>query len=152
MPVAGGHRLLVLVPMRIEGLALGPGTRPRVGKTTLVIERVGVGLTNAGRAAGRLSAARAVSPPGPAGAPPLDAVAVAGLGGALEPTLAPGDLIVASRVIDSAGKEVAHLASAEPLAAELARLGLRARIGTVVSADHLVRGENAPSLPVWAQT
>jgi 4-hydroxy-3-methylbut-2-enyl diphosphate reductase len=76
----------------------------------------------------------------PTGALPLDAVAVAGLGGALEPTLAPGDLVVAGRVIDSAGKEVARLASAELLAAELARLGLRARIGTVVSTDHLVRG------------
>ena len=140
MPVAGGHRLLVLVPMRIEGLALGPGTRPRVGKTTLVIERVGVGLTNAGRAAGRLSAARAVSPPVPARRAPARRCRRRRAGRGLEPTLAPGDLIVAGRVIDSAGKEVAHLASAEPLAAELARLGLRARVGTVVSADHLVRG------------
>ncbi len=50
------HRLLVLAPLRIEQLALGPGGR--VGPMTLVIERIGAGLAKApGSPAGRLSSA-----------------------------------------------------------------------------------------------
>ena len=121
------HRLLVLAPLRIEQLALSPGGR--VGPTTLVIERIGMGLAKARESAGRLSSA-----------PPPDAVAVAGVGGSLIDKLQPGDLVVAELVIDTSGREVAWLASAPSLAADLRHLGLRARSGTVVSTDHIVTG------------
>ncbi len=121
------HRLLVLAPLRIEQLALSPGGR--VGPTTLVIERIGMGLAKARESAGRLSSA-----------PPPDAVAVAGVGGSLIDKLQPGDLVVAELVIDTSGREVAWLASAPSLAADLRHLGLRARSGTIVSTDHIVTG------------
>jgi 4-hydroxy-3-methylbut-2-en-1-yl diphosphate reductase len=126
-------RLVVLVPLRLEQLAFGPGGQ--VGPATLVFEHIGMGLAKAARSAERLRAA-----PTPA------AVAIAGLGGALTDGLVPGDLIVADRLIDATGKEVSRLPSAPLLAAELRRTGLRARTGTVVSADHIVTGEERAAL------
>ncbi len=134
----GPPRLLVLAPMRIEHLALGPSGR--VGPTAFVIERTGMGLTRADRSARRLS--RTLPPPGLAPA----AVALAGLGGGLRDDLQPGDLVVAERVIEPTGEEVVRLASAPLLAAELRRLGLRARTGTVVSSDHIVTGAERAAL------
>ena len=100
-----------------------------MGPTTIVVERIGMGLAKARESAERLSSA-----------PPPDAVAVAGVGGALTDMLQPGDLVVAELVIDTSGREVAWLASAPSLAADLRHLGLRARSGTVVSTDHIVTG------------
>ena len=77
------------------------------------------------------------------------AVAVAGLGGALSDDLAPGDLIVADRLLDSAGREVMSLPSAALLAADLRRSGLRARTGTVISTDHIVTGEERATLAAF---
>ena len=88
-----------------------------------------MGLAKARESAGRLSSA-----------PPPDAVAVAGVGGSLIDKLQPGDLVVAELVIDTSGREVAWLASAPSLAADLRHLGLRARSGTIVSTDHIVTG------------
>jgi 4-hydroxy-3-methylbut-2-enyl diphosphate reductase len=73
-------------------------------------------------------------------------VAVAGLGGALSHDLAPGDLVVADRLVDARGDEVAVLASAPLLANELRLAGLRARTGTVVSTDHIVTGDERATL------
>ncbi len=134
MSAAGAPRLLVLAPLRLEALALGPSGR--VGPTVLAIERVGMGLAQAGRSARRLSGA----------AVPPAAVVVAGLGGALAPGLEPGDLIVADRVVDPWGNEVARSASAPLLAGELGRKGLRAGVGTVVSTDHIVTGPERSTL------
>jgi 4-hydroxy-3-methylbut-2-en-1-yl diphosphate reductase len=126
-------RLLVLAPLTLEQLALGPNGR--VGPVNVVIEHIGMGLAKASRAARRLSAA-----PAPA------AVAVAGLGGALTDGLVPGDLVVADRLLDATGKEVSRLPSASLLAAELRRSGLRATTGTVVSTDHIVTGPERAAL------
>ena len=47
-------RLLVLAPLRVEAIALGPGATSRVGPATLDVERIGMGLKKAGDAALRL--------------------------------------------------------------------------------------------------
>jgi 4-hydroxy-3-methylbut-2-en-1-yl diphosphate reductase len=54
--------------------------------------------------------------------------------------------VVAELLIDASGNEVARLGSAPLLAAELRRLGLRARPGTIVSTDHIVTGGERASL------
>jgi 4-hydroxy-3-methylbut-2-en-1-yl diphosphate reductase len=121
-------RLVVLAPLRLEQLALGPGGRP--GPVSVTVQHVGMGPAKARQAVQRLRA-------GPA----PDAVAVVGLGGALTDALGPGDLVVADRLLDASGKEVLRLPSAPLLAAELRRSGLRARAGALVSTDHIVTGE-----------
>ena len=78
--------------------------------------------------------------------PPYAAIAVAGLGGGLGNDLVPGDIVVADRLIDAEGTEVARLPSAPLLSGELQRLGLRARTGTVVSTDHIVTGDERTAL------
>jgi len=110
-----------------------PGDRLR--RATLVIEHIGMGLARATEAAQRLSTA-----------PPPDAVAVAGLGGALGDKLEPGDLVVAELLVDPSGRQLARLGSASFLAAELRHLGLRARPGTIVSTDHIVTGAERKTL------
>jgi 4-hydroxy-3-methylbut-2-en-1-yl diphosphate reductase len=65
-----------------------------------------------------------------------DAVVVAGVAGALDPSLRPGDVIVANEVRDARGRAV--LRAGGPLAADLRRMGLRVRVGPIVSTDHLV--------------
>ncbi len=47
-------RLLVLAPLRVEAIALGPGATSRVGPAVLEVERIGMGLRKAGDAAQRL--------------------------------------------------------------------------------------------------
>jgi 4-hydroxy-3-methylbut-2-enyl diphosphate reductase len=125
---------LVLAPLRLEAMALGPSGK--VGPADLVVERTGMGLARAGASARRLSAV-----PGPPAA-----VVVAGLGGALAPGLVPGDVVVADRLLDDQGREVARLASAPLLVGELVRDGLRARTGAVLSTGHLVSGSQRAAL------
>jgi 4-hydroxy-3-methylbut-2-enyl diphosphate reductase len=135
-PTAGASpapRLVVLAPLRLEQFVLGPNGRH--GPATLVIEHTGMGLAKARQAAQRLSVAAKAA-----------AVAVAGLGGALSDDLVPGDLIVAGRLLDPAGREVMTLPSAAFLAADLRRSGLRARTGTIVSTDHIVTGGERATL------
>jgi 4-hydroxy-3-methylbut-2-enyl diphosphate reductase len=131
--------LLVLAPLRLEAMALAPK-----GDLSYAVARTGMGPAKAASAAARL-AAEAAAKGGPAGTPPR-AVALAGLGGALDDALVPGDVIVAERVLDSTGREVARLPSASLLAGELARSGVRAKTGTVVTADHIVTGEERAQL------
>jgi len=130
-------RLLVLAPLRLEAATLGPGASVSVGPATLMVRRTGMGLEKAAQAARRYAASREGQANG---------VAVAGLGGALVAGLAPGDLVVADRVMDAHGSVIAHLASAPLLAGELRRSGLNARTGTVVSADHIVSGDERQML------
>ena len=61
-----------------------------------------------------------------------------GVAGGLDPSLRPGDVVVATEVRDQRGRTV--LRGAAPLAAELRRMGLRVRTGPVISCDHLVGG------------
>lgn len=133
---AGPATLLVLAPLRLEAAALGPARRSGLGPTTLVVERLGMGLGKAAAAVARLGTQVAAA----------EAVAVAGLGGALDDRLAPGDVVVGERVIDAEGREVVHLGSASLLAGELARMGLNARTGTIVSTDHIVTGDERAAL------
>jgi 4-hydroxy-3-methylbut-2-en-1-yl diphosphate reductase len=126
-------RLVVLAPLKLEQLALGPSSR--VGPVSVRVEHIGMGLAKAGQAARRLSAA-----------PAPTAVAVTGLGGALTDGLVPGDLVVADRLIDTNGNEVSVLPSAALVASELRRSGLRAKTGTVVSTDHIVTGPERAAL------
>jgi 4-hydroxy-3-methylbut-2-enyl diphosphate reductase len=67
-----------------------------------------------------------------------EAVVVAGVAGGVDPSLRPGDIVVASEVRDARGRTV--LRGAAPLVAELRRMGLRVRSGPMVSHDHVVGG------------
>jgi 4-hydroxy-3-methylbut-2-enyl diphosphate reductase len=64
------------------------------------------------------------------------AVAIAGVAGGLDPSLRPGDVVVATEVRDATGR--ASLRAAAPLVAELRALGLRVHSGPIVSVDHVV--------------
>ncbi len=64
------------------------------------------------------------------------AVIIAGVAGGLDPSLAPGDVIVASEVRDGLGSVLTPAGA--PLTAELRSMGLRARSGPIVSSDHIV--------------
>ncbi|MGH3425608.1 MAG: 4-hydroxy-3-methylbut-2-enyl diphosphate reductase, partial [Nocardioidaceae bacterium] len=69
------------------------------------------------------------------------AVAVAGIAGAVDPRLRPGDLVVADEVRDlSGGAGAVPCPSAPMLAAQLRELGLRTWVGPVVSSGHVVTG------------
>jgi len=68
------------------------------------------------------------------------ALAVAGLCGALDPALSPGDVVVASELRDAAGA-VHRCPGSEALLAELRQRGVSAHSGAILCVDHLVRGE-----------
>jgi 4-hydroxy-3-methylbut-2-en-1-yl diphosphate reductase len=116
--------LLLLAPLRVEARALKDaqsGTR---------VVRAGAGLRHAAA-----TAKREVT-----GALPA-AVAVAGVAGGLKEGLAPGDVVVADRVLDEHGHSVpAHLEGAPLVAEALRRRGLTVRVGPIVSTPHLVKG------------
>ena len=119
-------RLLLLAPLRLEAMAVGGGERAGGDAVSVAVRRIGMGPTKAAAAARRLSAEVAANTA--VGSGPLaqvQAVAVAGLGGALDDTLVPGDVVVAERLIDPQGRMVARLANAAVLAGELSRAGLR---------------------------
>jgi 4-hydroxy-3-methylbut-2-enyl diphosphate reductase len=111
------EELVVLAPLRIEAALLG-----RAGR----VRRTGMGPARARRAAEAV------------GAEPARAVAVAGFCGALDPGLAPGDLVVATEV---RGDGPPRPCPAAPLlAAELRRAGLRVHLGPILSTARIVRG------------
>jgi 4-hydroxy-3-methylbut-2-enyl diphosphate reductase len=116
-----GRRLTVLAPLAVEASAL------RRGLAGGRIVRTGSGPR---RAAAWARAAR------PDGAP----VAVAGICGALDPALRPGDLVVATEVRGPDGV-VVRCPSAGLLAAALRRRGPRVWLGPIVSSPALVVGE-----------
>jgi 4-hydroxy-3-methylbut-2-enyl diphosphate reductase len=63
------------------------------------------------------------------------ALAVAGVCGSLHPWLVPGDVVVATELVDSAGRR--QLDSAKPLARALEARGLKVTLGAILSLDHL---------------
>jgi 4-hydroxy-3-methylbut-2-enyl diphosphate reductase len=75
---------------------------------------------------------------------PAEAFAVAGVCGALESDLAPGDVVIASSLSSADGER--ELESAEPLARAVAHIGLSARIGKIRSEDRVVRGNERERL------
>jgi 4-hydroxy-3-methylbut-2-enyl diphosphate reductase len=122
-----GARLVVAAALRLEARVLRsalPGAR---------VVRTGMGPERAAAAAGRW----ALEVPGAA-------LAVAGLCAGLDPELRPGDVVVASEVSGPDG--VIACRSAGPLVAALARRGLRARRGPLLSVDHVVRGQERARL------
>ena len=112
--------LLVVTALRSESAALA-GQVPDAR-----IERCGMGPARVRAWLGGLASLRP------------SAVVVAGVAGGLDPSLRPGDVVVASEVRGPHGRAV--LRAGAPLVAELRRLGLRVRSGPMLSRDTLVGG------------
>jgi 4-hydroxy-3-methylbut-2-enyl diphosphate reductase len=70
-------------------------------------------------------------------------IAVTGVAGALVAGLQPGDVVVANELRTVDGRVIRTLPGAELLAAELARVGLNARTGPIVSSSSVVRSPAA---------
>ncbi|MET9068809.1 phosphorylase family protein [Streptosporangium sandarakinum] len=112
--------LLVCTALGIEARAVRHGLPPG----DALVLRTGMGPERAARAAARL--------------PSADALAVAGFGGAVREDLRAGDVLVATEV--RFGERALPCPWAPFLAAELARHGLPARTGPLVTCDHVVTG------------
>jgi 4-hydroxy-3-methylbut-2-en-1-yl diphosphate reductase len=121
------NRLTVCAPLWFEADALRRGFRRSrsSGGGQLRVVRIGYGPARAAAAAARIAAT----------APGM--LAVAGVGGAVDPELRVGDLVVASEVTD--GTSTVTCPSAPLLVAELRRAGLRARVGPIRTVDYLVK-------------
>ncbi|HTU31057.1 MAG TPA: 4-hydroxy-3-methylbut-2-enyl diphosphate reductase [Solirubrobacteraceae bacterium] len=117
--------VLVLAPMSVEARAV------RAGAPWAQVERIGMGPRRAARSAAAADRGRAVL--------------VAGFCGALDDSLEPGDIVLASELRDPAGDTVA---TADPsiLAGALRRGGLRVSVGPIASSERLVRGERRREL------
>jgi len=113
-------RLAVLAPLSIEALAL------RCGLREARVVQTGAGPGRSQSAAQRLYGS------------PDSALAVAGVCGAVDPELRPGDVVVASELQGGAGaRELEH---AGALMDALRSFAVRVRVGPIRSEDHLVRG------------
>ena len=118
-------RLLVCAPLAVEALALALAGR-----------HVRIVRTGMGAARSRSSAERLAREPG-------QGVVVAGFGGALDPSLEPGDVVVADAVTGPDGRSTCVSDSlAEALRAE----GLRVKVGTIACSDHIVAGDERRTL------
>jgi 4-hydroxy-3-methylbut-2-enyl diphosphate reductase len=118
--MTGRANLVVVTALRSEYAAL---TKQVPGA---VLERCGMGPTRVREWLPRLAQLKP------------DVVVVAGVAGALDPSLRSGDVIVASEVRDEHGRIL--LRASAPLAAELRRMGLRVHTGPIASSDHIVHG------------
>ena len=118
--------LLVLAPLRLEAFAL------RRGLPGGAVVRTGMGRARSERAAAGLAGTHS------------GAVAVAGVCGALDPRLVPGEVVVGSELRGAGAPRV--LESAKPLARALEARGFAVHIGPIHSCDHLVRSGERASL------
>jgi 4-hydroxy-3-methylbut-2-en-1-yl diphosphate reductase len=124
---ARGGQLVVLAPLSIEARAI------RSALPGALVVQTGMGRSRSTRAtAGELPGRTRRLMEG------AGAVAVAGFCGALDPSLRPGDVVVATEVRGPDG--MTPCPSAGVLGAALAGMGIAARLGPVVSADHVVSG------------
>ncbi|GAA3710700.1 lipoprotein [Nonomuraea antimicrobica] len=114
--------LLICTALGIEARAIRRGLPSHLAGVRVIV--TGVGPRRAARVA--------------AGLEGTEAMAVAGFGGAVDRSLRPGDVLVASEV-RFAGR-VHPCPAARLLAGEVARAGLRARVGPLVTTDHVVGG------------
>lgn len=112
-------RVLVVAPLRIEAAVL------RSVAGGIPVARSGMGPERAATAARALTQAE------------VDAVVVAGLCGAVAPELHPGDVVLASELLEADGTRTACSASAG-LAEALRRRGLRLKIGPVWCSQRLL--------------
>jgi 4-hydroxy-3-methylbut-2-enyl diphosphate reductase len=119
--VSGTAGLLVLAPLRAEARAIAPalGADAQVRRTGMGPRRARAAAAAAARADAR-------------------AVAIAGFCGALDPRLAPGDLVVATELRGAGG--TVPCATAPLLAGALRRAGLTVHEGPIVSTPRLVHG------------
>ena len=122
--IPGG--LLVLAPLAIEAWAM---RRALPGATVL---KTGLGMEKSVKALSRVDQIGA------------EFIVIAGFCGALDPSLAPGDLVVASGLRGLDGSCLTL--ESDFLASALRRDGIRARSGLIISADHLVRGGERATL------
>ncbi|WP_285708202.1 4-hydroxy-3-methylbut-2-enyl diphosphate reductase [Microtetraspora sp. NBRC 16547] len=113
---------VICTALGIEARAVRDGI-PDSARGVEVI-RIGMGPDSAGQAENRLARA--------------GALAVTGFGGALDESLRPGDVVVASEI--RFGGRTLPCPSAPLLAGELARAGLPVRTGPLVTSDHIVTG------------
>ena len=113
--------LLVLAPLALEALAL------RLSARGVPILIAGMGPARAKRAAVEAAASSA------------RALAIVGFCGALDPSLRPGDIVAADRLLGPG--ETVELGWAESVAAALRAGGLAPFTGSVLTSDRLVRGE-----------
>jgi 4-hydroxy-3-methylbut-2-enyl diphosphate reductase len=120
--------LVVLAPMSVEARAV------RAGAPWAQVQRIGMGPRRAARSAA--AADNFV---------PARAVLVAGFCGALDPTLEPGDIVLASELRDPAGQAV-HTADPTILAGVLRRGGMRVHVGPIACSEKIVRGERRREL------
>ena len=119
-------RLCIAAPLGVEARAL------RRGGPHVHVVRTGAGPARARQACPRLSA------------DPAPALAVAGVGGALEPGLRPGTVFVADSLRAKGLPPRALMA--EPVAQALRRHGLSVACGALLSSDHIVRGSERTRL------
>ena len=126
-PGPSGTSLVVAAPLRVEVLAL------RRGAAGLRVVRTGMGPARARRAARTLAADTAA------------ALAIAGVCGALDASLAPGDVFVADALLAPDGSLVRRV-DAAPLCAALASRGIEAHVGSLIGVERLVRGYDRAAL------
>ncbi len=118
------HPLVVLAPMGMEARAVRAGARADVA-----VHRTGIGRRRAERAAAAPSRASGAG-----------GVAIAGIAGGLDPAARPGDVVVASELVDAGGRTTRPLPGAPLVAAALRRDGLTVHVGRLVSSARLVHG------------
>lgn len=111
--------LVVCAPLALEALALGKGAHMRIVCT-------GMGAERSRRAVPALARESA------------GALVVAGFGGAVDPALEPGDVVVADTVL---GPEESSRCHSDSLAPLLRAEGLRVVVGTIACREHIIRGE-----------
>lgn len=126
-PGPRGTSLVVAAPLRVEALAL------RRGAADLRVLRTGMGPARARRAARTLADDAA------------SALAIAGVCGALDTSLVPGDVFVADALLAPDGSLLRRI-EAGPLCEVLAARGVEAHVGALISVEKLVRGYDRAAL------